>query len=401
MKTEGDRQAATIEPSDERLVPLGWDERFAAALKAIREGGAGGPGAGLEPGRVIAVHRGTSVVRTVNGDLPAGLAAQLRLAIRGPMDYPAVGDWVAVQPASGGGAGAPATASGRAAIHALLPRRGALVRTARDAARRGPAGHHDEQVLAANVDVAFVVDSFDSGPNLRRLERYLALAWSARAHPVVVLNKADVADADAIAGALATVATIAPGVAVVLASARTGGGIAAIRAEIRPGRTAVVVGPSGAGKSTIVNGLLGEARQATGEVRLDDSRGRHTTTVRELFELPGGGLIIDTPGIRSLELAMDEGALDRAFAEIAALALQCRFADCRHEGEPGCAVLRAVEEGRLTPERLANARRLTDEAGRRSAAGSNNTTGRKRRDKTIAPAVRQHSRIKDRGPTDR
>jgi ribosome biogenesis GTPase len=329
------------------------------------------------------------MVRMAGAEVAAGVAGQIRQAARGPADYPAVGDWVVVEHDPGGAA----------TIRAILDRRGAMVRTARDAARRGRAGPHDEQVLAANVDVAFVVDSFGAGPNLRRLERYLALAWSAAARPVVILNKADLAGAGGTGDSAAAVEAIAPGVRVLCTTVLAGDGVAAIRREIGPGQTAVVVGPSGAGKSTIVNALLGEARQATGVVRADDRRGRHTTTARELFELPGGGLIVDTPGIRSLELAADDGALEQAFTEIAALALDCRFADCRHDGEPGCAVALAIANGRLSAERLANARQLATESRERSSALSDRAA-KKQRDKAFGRALRQQYRLRERDPRD-
>jgi ribosome biogenesis GTPase len=382
-----DGQPADADATDrsfEALQSLGWDDGFETAFRRLDEAGRE---ANLQPGRVVAVHRARSIVRTARGDLVARLAGRFRREVSGPADHPAVGDWVALEAGAGGGP---------SAVRAVLDRRGALVRIARDAARRGPAGAHDEQVLAANVDVVFVVDAFGSGPNLRRIERYLALAWSAHARPIVVLNKVDLAGTEEAARARDAVAAIAPGVAVILAEAQTRGSVAQLAAAIGPARTAVVVGPSGTGKSTIVNGLLGERRQATRAVRAGDRRGRHTTTVRELFELPGGGLIIDTPGIRSLELAGHEAGLDETFSDIVAIARGCRFADCRHEGDPGCAMPAAIAAGQITAERLANARRLASEAVRRSTTGSADGSDRKRRDKLIARAVRQHYRLKDR-----
>ena len=187
--------------------------------------------------------------------------------------------------------------------------------------------------MAANVDVAFLVAGLDRDFNVRRLERYLAVAWSSGGSPVVVLNKADVAED--LEGRLVAVAAIAPGVPVVVLSALTGDRLADLGRHLQPGPTAVVLGSSGVGKSTLVNALLGEQRQATAAVRGDDSRGRHTTTHRELFVLPGGALLIDTPGIRALEVVGAEEGVEAAFDDIAELAARCRFSDCRHDGEPG------------------------------------------------------------------
>lgn len=364
------------------LVPFGWSELIAGDFAPHHEGGA-------QPGRVVAVHRGGIVIRLAEGEVMASQAGRLPTAGRDEAARPAVGDWVAVDQPPGGDT----------VIRAVLPRRSALVRTTRASGRRSGTGAGGRQVLAANVDVAFVVDSFDGGPNIRRLERYLALAWSSEAQPVVVLNKMDLLAGEvAAAEAIQIVAAVAPGVAVLLTSAASGEGMAAIEAAIAAGRTAVVVGPSGVGKSTIVNQLLGEHRQATGRVRLGDGRGRHTTTVRQLFVTRGGGLVIDTPGIRSLELAGDESAIDLAFDDVAALAQGCRFADCRHQQEPGCALRAAVEAGTLPVARVANALKLVEEARRRAEEGVEAAREQRRRGRTLSRAVRQHRRLEERGP---
>jgi ribosome biogenesis GTPase / thiamine phosphate phosphatase len=307
-------------------------------------------GAGAPTARVIAVHKETSIVRGPDGgDRSAIVSGRFRFEALANSDYPAVGDWVVLA----AGDGDPAV------ITAVQPRRSAFVRSAADASRR-TAGHlADEQVLAANVDVAFLVAGLDHDFNLRRLERYLAVAWSSGVRPIVVLNKADVAlDLEQ---RLLDVESVAPAVPIVVLSALTGDHLADLAPYLASGQTAVVLGSSGVGKSTLVNALLGERRQATADVRLDDSRGRHTTTHRELFELPGGAMLIDTPGIRALEVAGADEGVEVAFDDIADLALQCRFSDCRHDGEPGCAVRSALDDGSLSADRFASHRKLERE----------------------------------------
>jgi ribosome biogenesis GTPase len=303
--------------------------------------------------RVVAVHKETSIVRGPDGvDRSAVVSGRFRFEALAPSDYPAVGDWVTLAAADG-------PASESAVITAVLPRRSAFVRSAADASRRSVGHLVDEQVLAANVDIAFLVAGLDHDFNLRRLERYLAVAWSSGVRPIVVLNKADVAiDLDQ---RLLEVEAIAPAVPIVVLSALTGDHVADLSAFLAPGHTAVVLGSSGVGKSTLVNALLGERRQATAAVRADDSRGRHTTTHRELFELPDGAFLIDTPGIRSLEIAGADNGVDTAFEDIAELAARCRFSDCGHQGEPGCAVRAAIDDGSLARDRFASHEKLERE----------------------------------------
>jgi ribosome biogenesis GTPase len=326
------------------LGALGWDAGWVETFAPFAADG-------LQPARVVAVHRETSVVRDGTDDRPVGVSGAFRFAALSHSDYPTVGDWVALD---------------GEVVAAVLPRRSAFSRMAPDATRRG-SGLDDEQIMASNIDVALLVAGLDNDFNLRRIERYLAVAWSSSIVPVVVLNKADLADD--VDGRLVAVDAIAPGVATIAVSAWTGMGLDALRAHLLPGETAAILGSSGVGKSTLVNALLGEDRQATAAVRGSDSRGRHTTTHRELFELPGGALLVDTPGIRSLEvLGADEG-VEAAFDDVVDLAATCRFSNCRHEGEPGCAVRAALADGRLTDDRLASHRKMERELARAAREG--------------------------------
>jgi ribosome biogenesis GTPase / thiamine phosphate phosphatase len=337
-----------VEPIVPPPASLGWDAGWAAAFEPFG-------GAGRRAARVLAVHKETAIVREQSGlERPAIVTGRLRFEALGPSDYPAVGDWVVVDDP-----GAATSADDPAIISAILPRRSAFIRSAADANRRTAGNLVDEQVIAANVDIAFLVAGLDGDFNLRRMERYLAVAWSSRVTPVAVLNKTDVGiDVE---GRRVAIAAIAPGVPIITLSALTGDHVADLAPYLQAGTTAVVLGSSGVGKSTLVNALLGEARQATAAVREDDSRGRHTTTHRELFALPGGALLIDTPGIRSLEVAGADEGLDAAFDDIVELATQCRFSDCGHGSEPGCAVRVALDDGRLTQDRLASHRKLERE----------------------------------------
>jgi len=233
----------------------------------------------------------------------------------------------------------------------VLPRRGAF--------RRKTAGAvTDVQIVAANVDLAIVATALPHDVNLRRIERYLTLAWESGAVPLVLVTKADLVDDTE--PALATVRAIAPGVDVLAVSTYTGTGMDELRARLQPGITAVLIGSSGVGKSTLVNALLGAERQRTADVR-EGGGGRHTTTHRELLDLPGGGFLIDTPGMRELQLWSADEGFESAFDDVAELAEQCRFRDCAHESEPGCAVLAAVERGALDAARLDSWHRLRRE----------------------------------------
>lgn len=293
--------------------------------------------------RVAISQRDLYYLYTEDGPVHAEPSGRLYYQASGASSLPVTGDWVAARIAG----------PGQALVEAVLPRRSCL-------ARRAAGTRDEEQPLAANVDVVFLVCGLDRDFNLRRLERYLALASASGASPVVVLNKADLC-AD-LPGRMAETAAVAGGVPVVAASALDPQGLDALHRFLAPGATIALLGSSGAGKSTIANRLLGEEHFRTGEVRLQDSRGRHTTVRRELIPLPHSGALIDTPGLRELQLWAGTGSVDAVFDEIAALAEGCRFRDCTHSGEPGCAVAAALERGEVDTGRWANFRKLRAEA---------------------------------------
>jgi len=284
--------------------------------------------------RVVAQFRDRYVVRDESGaDRDAVLSGRFRHQVTTGEDLPAVGDWVDVS-----------EGDGILHIRTVHPRRGAF--------RRKVAGDTTQvQIVAANVDLAIIATALPGDVNLRRIERYLTLAWESGATPLVVLTKCDLVENPN--AEVASVRTVAPGVDVLAISTMTGAGLSEIRALFQPGITAVLLGSSGVGKSTLVNALLGAERQRTADVR-DDGAGRHTTTHRELLELPGGALLIDTPGMRELQLWSASDGFESAFDDIASLAAECRFRDCAHDTEPGCAVRAAVERGSLDESRLAS-----------------------------------------------
>jgi ribosome biogenesis GTPase len=315
-----------------QLPELGWDESLADAFQ---------PHAltGLAPARVAVEHRTEYVVYAEAGELRAELSGRLRF----DGDHPAVGDWVGV---------AARPEEGRATIQALLPRRTAFM-------RKTAWAETTAQVIAANVDVVFVVCGLDFNYNVRRIERYLTLAWESGAQPVVLLTKADLCDD--VEAHVYEVESVAIGVPVHAVSAPTGHGVDDVRSHLRPGLTAALLGSSGVGKSTLVNALVGEELLATREVREDDGHGRHTTTHRQLVLVPSGGLVLDTPGMRELQLWDADEGIGTAFADIEELAAQCRFHDCAHEREPGCAVRSALLDHQLDRERYESWRKLQRE----------------------------------------
>jgi ribosome biogenesis GTPase len=319
------------------LTELGWHAGLDAVFGSFAA-------AGFEPARVAVAYGATFRVYTQDGEELADLAGRLRHDATGRRDLPAVGDWVAVKRTTIEG--------GRATIHGVLPRKSLF-------SRKAAGDETTEQIVAANVDTVFLVTGLDRDFNLRRIERYLVMSWESGASPVIVLNKAD------LAGELQArrdeVHAIALGVPIHAISARAQTGLEALDQYLKPGQTIAVLGSSGVGKSTLINRLLGEDRLRTREVREDDQRGRHTTTHRELIRLPGGALLIDTPGMRELQLWSADAGVAEAFDDIAVLGQDCHFGDCAHETEPRCAVKQAVAEGRLEAARLENYHKLQKE----------------------------------------
>ncbi|MCA1618530.1 MAG: ribosome small subunit-dependent GTPase A [Acidobacteria bacterium] len=318
------------------LETYGWDEFFASAFAPLAA-------VGFEAGRVFLQHNRALMLYTAAGELQAETTGRLRFHARGAEDLPAVGDWVAFRRVS---------EEEKAKIHEILPRRSKF-------SRRAAGSETAEQIVAANVDTVFLVTGLDHDYNPRRVERYLIMAWESGADPVVVLNKADLIEE--VEERRREIELVAPGVPVHALSAKRGVGVEQLTPYVGRGRTVALMGSSGTGKSTITNRLLGAEVQRTQEVRVADARGRHTTTHRELFVLPEGGLVLDTPGMRELQLLVSERGLRETFEEIEGAAAECRFTDCRHEGEPGCAVRAALEEGRLDPERYQNYRKMQAE----------------------------------------
>jgi ribosome biogenesis GTPase / thiamine phosphate phosphatase len=318
----------------ESLVALGWGEPFVTEFAPYAD-------QGLIPGRVGVEHRNRFVVHAADGELDARLAGKLRKHLDETGDKPAVGDWVAVR----------CDADGSVTIQARLPRKSQF-------ARKVAGREVEAQVLAANVDIVFLATALTADLNPRRTERYLLLARESGASPVILLTKADlVEDVDS---AIEQVRAVAHGIPIHVVSARTGAGVEQIDPYLQPGTTIAVLGSSGVGKSTLINRLLGTEQLRTGGVR-DDGRGRHTTTYRELIRLPSGALIIDTPGLRELQLWDSDTGLQEAFTDIEDLAAQCRFTDCAHQSEPGCAVQAAVSTGELAADRLDSFHRLRRE----------------------------------------
>ena len=355
-----------------RLEPYGWNDRFAAAF-AEHEG------PNRVPARVVLEHTHIYRVVTAEGELLARVSGRLRHRAGARADFPAVGDWVALEP----------VAHSDARIHAVLPRVSRF-------SRRAAGDVTEEQVVAANIDTVFLVGGLDRDFNPRRLERYLVVGWESGATPVIVLNKADLVDDPR--PFVAGVQAIAPGVDVHAVSTRQPQSLDVLRPFLAFGRTTALLGSSGVGKSSIVNRLVGYDLLRTQDVRVTDSRGRHTSTSRQMVVLDDGGILIDTPGMRELQLwETGETSLD-AFGDVHELAASCRFRDCRHLQEPGCSVRAAVASGELAQARYDNFQKLASElAHQERQLDARAMLEQKRQSKVMGKALQK--RLKEKGGT--
>lgn len=328
-------------------IDLGWNDYFQAHFESLNF-------KDVIPARVAVQQKDRYIIYCENGELWAEISGKFRHKALSKADYPTVGDWVVVTVKPDGDG---------AVIHSLLPRKSKFSRKAVLAG--GPKygdGKTEEQVLSANIDTAFIVSGLDGEYNLRRLERYVAVAYDSGTSPVVLLNKSDLCDE--VERIVSEVENAVIGVTVHAISALINDSLEILKEYFEKGKTVSFLGSSGVGKSTIINSLLGYERQKTNEVRESDRRGRHTTTYRELILLAEGGILIDTPGMREIEIWGDEDGLSKAFDDIEALAAQCRFNDCSHANEPGCAVKKALDNGELDPDRYQNYLKLQKELKR-------------------------------------
>lgn len=304
------------------LIELGWDSVWDELFQAVSN---------IEycVGRVSAEHKHLYRVFTEQGEILAQVSGRFRYAAHGRWDFPVVGDWVVIASDSD---------DDRGIIWSVLPRRNKF-------SRQAAGDNEEEQVLVANIDTVFIVSSLNQDFNLRRMERYLVLTWECGASPVIVLNKADLCGD--ISSKIEETNAIAPGVSVHTISCETGQGLDQLAPYLGTGKTVALLGSSGVGKSTLLNCLLGESVKRTNAVRNQDDRGRHTTTHRQLHMLPQGGLVIDTPGLRELKLWGTDVGITSTFEDIERYSARCRFVDCQHQGEPGCAVMGALDSGEL------------------------------------------------------
>lgn len=317
------------------LENLGWNSYFEEAFAKYKK-------TGYQKGRIISEHKHLYWIATEDGELLGEVSGKLRYMAMGPQDFPAVGDWVVFSPLPG---------EKKAIIQHILPRKSKF-------SRKVAGKKTEEQVLVANIDLIFQINALNNDFNPRRIERYLTLIWDSGANPVIILNKADLCtDIDS---KMADMQQISMGVPIHVISCKTGNGLEELNQYFKEGITAAFLGSSGVGKSTLINKLKGSNVQKTKESRHGDDRGRHTTTNRELIML-SKGMVIDTPGLREIQLWDGQDGISSTFNDIEELAKECKFSDCQHKQEPGCAVKKAIEEGRLDPDRLKNYRKMQRE----------------------------------------
>ncbi len=315
---------------------FGWNSFFSkSAASHLQEG--------YTVGRVALEHKNTYILYTEKGELSAEVTGKMRYRASERQDFPAVGDWVVISFRG---------AEKKATIHAVLPRKSKF-------SRKTVGTKTEEQIVATNVDTVFLISGLDGDFNLRRIERYLILVWESGANPVIILNKADLCDD--VERRREEVEAIALGVPIVILSAVKNQGLDALIPYLSKGETVALLGSSGVGKSTITNQLAGKVVQAVQEVRQGDDRGKHTTTHRELIVLPSGGLLIDTPGMREIQIWAGDEGIQETFTDIKTLAMQCRFHDCQHDREPGCAVQQALLDGTLDYQRFMSHQKLQKE----------------------------------------
>lgn len=346
---------------------LGWSNFFAHSFELYRQ-------QGFSVARVAIEYKNIYTLYSEQGELSAKVAGKLRHNATQPQDFPAVGDWVIIRVQD---------SEQQATIHGILPRKSKF-------SRKTVGNKTEEQIVAANVDTVFLVSGLDGDFNPRRIERYLILAWESGANPVIVLNKSDLCNS--LESCLAQVEAIAIGVPIVVLSATNNCGLDALASYLQPGQTVALLGSSGVGKSTITNQLIGELVQAVQSVRQGDDRGRHTTTHRQLILLPTGGLIIDTPGMREIQIWAGDESLQETFADIETLAQECRFRDCQHHKEPGCAVQQALAEELLDYSRFLSYRKLQKELAYSARKQDQRAQlAEKERWKKIHKAMRNHN----------